>query len=76
MTRNVSIAIDCGEKRCYSGPDLPCPKLLVRKFGTEYCCGLFRRDGSLIALGEDERGWLVRCGECLAAERKAERDAM
>lgn len=52
--------IICGETRCYSERNKPCPQL---RFGFDGYCSLF--DKLLI---EDDAMWLLRCDECLEAE--------
>lgn len=71
--RLVTIRLkNCGEKTCASEPGVFCNHMLTRRFGTEWVCGLFRRDGEPVVLDDDigdGTGWLMRCRECLEAER-------
>jgi hypothetical protein len=73
--RRLSIVIKgCGDELCSSAPGVFCSRLLTTRMGTRWVCGLFRgRDCSEIELADtngDGTGSLLRCPECLAAEKE------
>lgn len=72
MTVRVSIELECGERTCASKPGEFCRFLVAKADGSWPRCVLFGQyvfdgDGSI-------QGWLLRCSECLAAERKEDEE--
>ena len=74
MRRTLTLVIECGATTCASTPGVFCKQMGMRKFGQVPVCMLFHdgdvRDIELVELD----GWVQRCPECLAAERRGEGD--
>lgn len=70
MKRRLAIVIDAGEKTCASKPGKFCPNLRTMKFGLRWVCALFGNKEVRDENG-DQKGWLQRLPECLAAEKRA-----
>lgn len=62
----IELEIDCGPTTCASAPGKFCRYVITYCFGTHFYCDLWGKE----ELQEDDRGWLKRCPECLAAEKK------
>ncbi len=67
MKRQLTIAIESGEKTCASEPRKFCPWVQTVRFGTMWQCGLF--GGKELDRGEDGE-WLQRLPECIASENR------
>jgi hypothetical protein len=74
MERKLIIEIECGEKTCASEPGKFCNLIGSRHFGGISICTCFSRPDSKGILSfvelEEKDGWLLRCDECLAAEKE------
>lgn len=67
--------IESGEQTCASRPGVFCKHLHVKRFGTVFVCMLFREQELSDEHGcPSGAGTLQRLPECLAAEKKQERD--
>lgn len=63
----LKVTLECGEKTCASRPYRFCQYLRTSHFGTRFWCHLWPDR----ELEENDRGWLQRMPECLAATQKS-----
>jgi len=70
--RTLGIKIRCGATTCCWLPGKFCPQLRTSRLGTSWHCHLFhdQHGKGIWPSLQDQDGWLQRCPECLAAERK------